>query len=412
MWPFSTEVAGEAHAAFDHKTIYDQVHHGNGPSSLSGAVGSWQDDISTKFDEIHGLITTGLSQAHAAWQSSAADAFHGDVTPMAQFVLDAKQIAHTVGKVHEDQVTHFTDVRDKMPAPVEVTASDDWLSRGLAHITGDKTDKEIQEQQAMDASDNAARIYSDYRTSTTSTTSNVTVFPVVPQSNGIDTIPPEQPGDPLPHHPGDPGPLGPGGGPRTPHDTDQRGLVDRSPGQLPPGGTKLQDAPPSTPTPGPNPPIWNRPPLPPPPPPIGTPPPVIVPPPGVPIGDRDQPPGSGRGPGGSGRGPAGVSGGAGGSGTSGRAGSGSGPRPGGPGSGAGLGELEERGLAGRTAAGAPGRAGAAGGPGVGGPAGRGKGSKGEEDLEHTNKFLEPTDEHWGTGEKTVPPVIGEPGYQP
>ncbi len=44
--------------------------------------------------------------------------------------------------------------------------------------------------------------------------------------------------------------------------------------------------------------------------------------------------------------------------------------------------------------------------------GRGGKGKGEEDLEHTNKFMEPTDEHWGTGEHTVPPVIGDPGYQP
>jgi hypothetical protein len=44
-----------------------------------------------------------------------------------------------------------------------------------------------------------------------------------------------------------------------------------------------------------------------------------------------------------------------------------------------------------------------------GAAGRGKG-KNEEDQEHVNKFMEPTDEHWGTGEKTVPPVIGDPDY--
>jgi hypothetical protein len=46
-----------------------------------------------------------------------------------------------------------------------------------------------------------------------------------------------------------------------------------------------------------------------------------------------------------------------------------------------------------------------------GAAGRGKG-KGEEDQEHLNKFMEPTDEHWGTGEKTVPPAIGDLGYEP
>jgi len=42
--------------------------------------------------------------------------------------------------------------------------------------------------------------------------------------------------------------------------------------------------------------------------------------------------------------------------------------------------------------------------------GRGKG-KDEEDQEHLNKFMEPTDEHWGAGERTVPPVIGESDCQ-
>jgi len=47
---------------------------------------------------------------------------------------------------------------------------------------------------------------------------------------------------------------------------------------------------------------------------------------------------------------------------------------------------------------------------MGGPAGRGKG-EGEEDQEHLNKSMEPTGEHWDTGENTVPPVIGRPGYE-
>ncbi|GAA0621802.1 hypothetical protein GCM10010174_45770 [Kutzneria viridogrisea] len=413
MWPFDRQIAGEAHAAFDHKTIYDQLQGGRGPGELSTAVGNWQTDVGERFDHIHGLITAGLRKASAIWEGSAADSFHGDVTPMAQFVLDAKQVSHSVGQSTQDQANHFADVRHKMPPPVKVEATDTWLSRSWTHLGGGKTDAEQQEQAAMEASDKAAGIYADYRNSSTSTTTAVASYPMVPQSNGIDAIPPQQPGGPLPYNPGDPGPLGPGGGPRTPRSTDQRGPANRPPAQLPPDETKLQDYP--TPTPGPvRPPSWDRFPIQPPPPPISTPgpPPVIVPPPGVPIGGPGEPPGSGRGPGGSGRGPTGPGGGAGSSGTGGRSGSGGGPRGGGPGSGTGLGELGERGLAGRGAAGAPGRAGAAGGPGVGGSAGRGKGGKGEEDLEHTNKFLEPTDEHWGTGVKTVPPVIGDPGYQP
>ena len=64
MWPFDREVPGQAHAAFDHKTVYAQLHGGS-PSALSSAVGNWRDDVGAKFDNIHQLITTGLKKATA-----------------------------------------------------------------------------------------------------------------------------------------------------------------------------------------------------------------------------------------------------------------------------------------------------------------------------------------------------------
>jgi uncharacterized protein YukE len=406
MWPFDREIPGDAHAAFDHKTIYTQLHSGSGPSSLSTAVAGWQSKIGSQFDDAHQLITSGLRTASAMWEGAAADAMQGDVAPMAQFVLDAKDVSHTIGQSTQSQADHFADVKNKMPPPVEITATDSWLSRGWSHLTGGQTDAEAQEQQALQASDAAASVYADYGNNSTTATTTMSAYPAVPQSNGIDAAPQQQPGGPVPYKAEQQGPAGRGTG----NPVQQQDFRGQQP--VPPvnhDAPPVDTSPPTTiqhvpvggpPTPGPPggfPPVADpvRPPG-------GT-------PPINPIGFYG-PPGPGGGPDGSGS----TGGGRGGS------SSGFGARGGGTGgtgnlagrgASAGPGPLEEAGPGGRAATGAAGRPGTAGSPGMGGPAGRGKG-KDEEDHEHLNKFMQPTDEHWGTGEKTVPPVIGDPDYQP
>lgn len=409
MWPFDREVAGEAHAAFDHKTVYQQLHSGSGPSGLSNGVAAWQSEIGGQFDEAHGLLTAGLKTASAEWEGAAADAMQGDVTPMAQFVLDAKEVSHSVGQATQTQADHFADVKAKMPPPVEVTSTDSWLSRGWSHLTGGQTDAEAQEQQAMEASDRAAGVYADYRNNANAAT--VQQYSVVPQSNGVDAAPPQQTGDPVPYKGGDGYQPGPNSGPYSPHVVTPPGSSGPPGGQQPPVGgppggrpTEIQHVtvggPPTGGPPG-RLPVSG--------PPTGQPP--IGAPPIEPIGFYG-PPGGGGGGGDSFGGSSGGRGGASSEfGGRGGAGAGSGGALGRGGS-AGAGALEEGGPGARTAAGAAGKPGAAG-QGMPGAAGRGKGKgKGEEDQEHLNKFMEPTDEHWGTGEKTVPPVIGDPSYEP
>lgn len=406
MWPFDREVAGDAHAAFDHKTIYQQLHTGTGPGGLSTSVASWQSDIGGQFDETHSLITAGLKKASAVWEGVAADAMQADVAPMAQFVLDAKDVSHAVGQSTQDQASHFTDVKNKMPPPVDVTATDSWLSRGWSHLTGGQTDAEAQEQQALAASDHAAALYSDYRNNSTTATT-VTSYPTVPKSNGIDAAPAQQSGGPIPYKPTQPGPVSHGtSGPMQPNDFRTQQPVAPVNHDAPPVDTQppttIQHVPVGGPPSGP---------------PGGMPPggePIRPPgggtPPIDPIGFYGPPSGGGPGGGADGYSSAGGSrNGSPGFGARGGASTGGTSNVPGRGGSAGAGPLEETEPGGRPG-GAPGRPGTAGTPGMGGPAGRGKG-KGEEDQEHLNKFMEPTDEHWGTGEKTVPPVIGEPGYE-
>ncbi|MFI9388565.1 WXG100 family type VII secretion target [Kutzneria sp. NPDC052558] len=407
MWPFDREVPGDAHAAFDHKTIYTQLHNGTGPSSLSTAVAGWQSKISSQFDDAHQLITSGLRTASATWEGSAADAMHGDVAPMAQFVLNAKDVSHTIGQSTQSQADHFADVKNKMPPPVEVTATDSWLSRGWSHLTGGQTDAEAQEQQALHASDAAAAVYADYNNNSTTATTTMSAYPAVPQSNGIDAAPPQQPGGPVPYKVEQPGPVGRGSSnPLQPQDFRGQQPIpplghDAPPvDTLPP--TTIQHVPVGGP-PTPGPPGGFLPVTDPVRPPVGT-------PPINPIGFYG-PPGGGGGPDGYGSTSGGRGGSSSGFGARGGAGAGGTGNVAGRGGSAGAGPLEEAGPGGRPTAGTAGRPGTAGSPGMGGPACRGKG-KGEEDQEHLNKFMEPTDEHWGTGEKTVPPVIGDPDYQP
>ena len=403
MWPFDREVAGEAHAAFDHKTIYQQLHGGTGPGGLSTSVASWQSEIGGQFDEAHSLITTGLKKASAVWDGAAADTMHSDVAPMAQFVLDAKDVSHAVGQSTQQQADQFADVKNKMPPPVDVTATDSWLSRGWSHLTDGQTDAEAQEQQALAASDHAAAIYADYRNNSTTATT-VASYPTVPQSNSIDAAPQQQPGGPVSYKSEQPGPVG--GTPQPNEHRIQQPVTpashDTPPADTPPP-TTIQHVPVGGPTP-PGPPGGTSP--------IGDPvrPPGGGTPPIDPIGFYGPPGSRGPGDGPDSFGGTGGSRGGSSSDSAARGGVGTGNFPGRGGS-AGAGAVEEPGPAGRTAAGTPGRTGAAGSPGFGGPAGRAK-DKGEEDHEHLNKFIEPTDEHWGTGEKTVPPVIGEPGYEP
>jgi hypothetical protein len=124
--------------------------------------------------------------------------------------------------------------------------------------------------------------------------------------------------------------------------------------------------------------------------------------------------GAGRGAGGVGGPGAGGGRGAGGVGAgAGRFGPGGAAAAGAFGPGGAAGQLGES--AGRAGGGAggfgPGGAGAAGGRGAGGAggmAGGAGGAKGEggDDLEHTSKYLQPSDEYFGDGTMVAPPVIG------
>ncbi|SHH01238.1 PPE domain-containing protein [Streptoalloteichus hindustanus] len=436
MWPFDRKVPGTPRAAFDHQRIYDELHGGAGTGGMSNAAAAWRERVGARFNEVDQLITETMKKVSPIWQGQAAEAFTSGLSPMAQFVRDAKSVSESMAQVVSDQTNHFTAVRDSMPAPVKVTATDNVFSRGWNHLWGDKTDAEKQEEAAQQSSDAARALYTRYTDSTESTTTNLASYPAAPKvtveagdqttsshNNRIDYPQTSdhrgRTGDDNAYRPVDARPFG-SERPVEPRPFEQNHFQDNS--RPPGGGNTNVDPPRARPLPGDDPALVNKQsiipapgPTPPPPPPVfppGGPAPVGGPPPGFGPGPF---PGPRPGPGGFGpRGGFPGGGSASGGFAGGRPG-GVGGGPGGPGQGGGplgRGGFAGAGMPGQGPAGfgpqgasAPGRPGAPGTAGAPGMAG-GRSGQGGEDAEHENKYVQPTDEHWGDGRKVPPPVIG------
>jgi hypothetical protein len=426
MWPFDSKTSGHPHAAFDHQKIYSQLQSGIGPSGLSTAVGDWQTQVAAAFDRAHTHLTDMANKIDPVWQGEAAEGFRDSTTPLVDFVDAAKTVSQSMGNTTGSQADHFAAVKNSMPAPVKVTATDSALSRGFHDLFGGTTDAEDQEQDALNKSDEAARIYADYHDNSTSNTASLPEYPVAPQTTNVTVHDPGVTEGSIeykhePTQPMGPDPRTGANGPRTGSPVPgaqpfQHGAGD--PGQQTTNTSSV------APLPTPQPPIvdpgldlraphmiapWT-------PPGYDQPNPPFVGAPGLgPIGgDQDRFGGGSR----SGRGPAGFGGAEGeeslgsdrggpGARRPGTAGPGGGPRSEGPGRGgtaAGVGFEAEGTPQARMGTGAPGRPGASGAPGMGASGSR---SRSEEDSEHHTKYLIPTDEHWDQGPPVAPPVIGE-----
>ncbi|MCP2259562.1 PPE-repeat protein [Streptoalloteichus tenebrarius] len=440
MWPFDRKVPGTPRAAFDHQRIYDELHGGAGPGGMSSAAAAWRERVGTKFNEVDSLITETMRKVNPVWQGQAAEAFTSALSPMAQFVRDAKAVSESMAQAVSDQTNHFTAVRDSMPAPVKVTATDNVFSRGWNHLWGDKTDAEKQEEAAQQNSDAARALYMRYTESTESTTTSLAPYPVAPKVTVDTSDQTTTSHDNRIDYPGTSDHWARRGGDDSDRPTytrptyyerpvDHRPQDEQNqfPNQRPPGGGAVVDPLGSRPLPGDEPALVSKQSVVPPTGPTPPPPPVV--PPGGPTPVGGPPPGFGpvpfSGPGGFGpRG--GFSGGGtpGGGlpgGRFGGVGGGPGGVPGGPGGPGGPGQGGPLGRGGFAGAGmpgqgpvgfgpqgsaAPGRPGAPGTAGAPGMAGARPGGQGGEDSEHENKYVQPTDEHWGDGRRVAPPVIG------
>ncbi|NGY62115.1 PPE domain-containing protein [Lentzea sp. NEAU-D13] len=400
---------------YGHPELYKMINSGPGVSASIPVEQGWK-TIAATLAQIDGDLHQALGKMGADWESDAADAAQGALSPLAQWAGFAEQGATTMESSARLQGEYIADARKKMPEVVPVTTEKPGFMDmavgaltgpvGMAHVVGQQLDHEKQEAAADNAAAQAVKVMEDYQSDSRWNSSTLGEFPQPPQVV-IDTPPPADTGTGstrVGYTPtGAPSPSGNTGTTNpawaTPPSTQQHVSTGWTP---PPTDTTHVS--------------WTQPPTPPPPPPVHTPPPTSfpqptpqpTPTPGGPVFTRPSTdvPGGGRG-GQSGNVRGGQLGGGKAFGPmSGSLGSSGQQGPMKPGGLPGMGGAEGmRGGAMGSGAGAAGKGGAAG-AGAGGGA-HGQKGEGEDDIEHkAADYLVETDDVFGDDRMVAPPVIG------
>ncbi|MGW6443993.1 hypothetical protein [Lentzea sp. NPDC055074] len=421
---------------YGHPELYKMINSGPGVSASIPVEAGWK-QIAASLAQIDADLHAGLTKMGAGWESDAADAAQGALSPLAQWAGFAETGATTMESSARLQGEYIADARKKMPEVVPVTTEKPGFLDiaggaltgpvGMAHVINQQRDHERQEAAADNAAAKAVQVMEDYQSDSRWNSSTLGDFPTPPQVV-IDTPPPGDTGtgstrvgytEPTGMGPSGTGTTTPSWSTGSPTQTTTTGQV--STGWTPPPTDTTHTSwtqPPTTVAPPTHtPPPTNLP--------TPTPPPTSTPVPGGPVFTRPGTGGPG-GPGGPGRsgGPGGPGGsssvrggqlGGGGksfgpmSGSLGSAGQQGAMKPGGmPGGMSGLGSgpdaLRGGGAAGAGTAGA-GKGGAAGMAAGGGA--HGQKGEGEDDIEHkAADYLVETDDVFGDDRMVAPPVIG------
>ncbi|MFD5828982.1 PPE domain-containing protein [Lentzea sp. NPDC060358] len=440
---------------YGHPELYKMINSGPGVSASIPVEQGWK-AIAATLAQIDGDLHTGLAKMGAGWESDAADAAQGALSPLAEWAGFAETGATTMESSARLQGEYIADARKKMPEVVPVTTEKPGLLDiaagaltgpvGMAHVVSQQLDHERQEAAADNAAAQAVKVMEDYQSDSRWNSSTLGEFPNPPQVV-IDTPPPADTGT---------------GSVRAGYSSPSAAGYTPAGGNT--GTTHASWTPPTTTTGNPvttwTPPTdttnvsWTQPPTtvppintPTPPPNLPTPTPHPTPtptPPGGPIFTRPGTGGPGTGgPGGPGKGGSGgpvkggpVKGGPGGPGTGGGKGLGGvrggplgsgsgkafGPMSGSLGSSGQQGALKPGGLSGMgpgagsgpggaAGGGVAGKGGAAGAAGKGGAMGaggaHGQRGEGEDDIEHkAADYLVETGDVFGDDRMVAPPVIG------
>ena len=462
-WLFGGEDPGASQ--FEHQKIYQEVESGPGVAAVSRAAGDWRDEISKSFTDADSALDRVLRESNTAMQGNAGSALQDSATPMTKATRESVDVAAKVGASVEQQATGSADFKHKFPQPhkvppLELGVTDFVNPMQVALETGVHQAHQMKHDEVEQR---AREEYDSYTKASNERVNSIPQFSPVPTFHGdvsaAETRPPEKVGS-------DTGYTGQG---LTPGDTDSTRKGGVSPlvnqpadlgkdGPAGSGSAWWGDGPPPT----------KGIPLPAPAPPPGTPGPDKLN--GwsgytyAPYrtdgdnrtgrngdnrqggsgqnnrrggsgtdnrrggsGERQGGTGSRTGTGGGGRGGGGTGGlgagrgGVGGGGVAGRVGGvgGGGVAGGGSVSGNQLGAGGRAGVGGLGGAGgaaggasssaASGGAGARGGAMGGAMGGAGARGQGSEDQEHTNKYVEATDEAWADLDlpKVAPPVFGD-----
>ena len=418
---FENEIAGTARpAGWDAATIYAWLMDGAGPEATTDRSRDAWEDIAKRYDGVRETVRQALRDGQVAFEGEAGDTMAQRVEPLAGHADTAQQAATSTADAISQQGTDFRDARNQVVPPVAVP--DKPFLNDLAPW---ETDYDEAKAGARAADEHDIRVLSSYGDATRSNVGGLPQFEQppsvtpqldIPSSSTAQVSSSSQPiggvGGAAGGLVGVGSPAGVGG---QPGPVAQPGVVG-----VPGGGSAIGTTPPGGGFAGGGAPTR-----------LGLPgaaggvgsvaggprgsSPVLPAP--VPLGPGGTDGASRerwrqtKGPGLFGNSNAGRPGAGSGAGPGSRSGTGSG---GGSATGkapeadAGKGAAGARGgtaTASGTAAGTTGGRGAAGAPGAG-MVGGGAARRGEEDQEHTTKYLEKTDDHWGDGRSVAPPVIG------
>ncbi len=385
---------------FNHPEKYKQIHEGAGHDEMTKAAEELKGAIKTHFGKAQELLDTANRDANVAWEGQAAEQFGNSTKPMTSFLTNAQSTSQAAGDSVDRQVDGFLTVRNSMPEPKKVDATDSLAEKGGAWLVGGETDLQQQEREATEAAEAAKQTYSTYDNTIRPEVQNPPRFDPPPGQSGDQGQGSFDRGGAI----NSPMGVGSGGSPGAGGSSGGIGGVGGGSG-IGSGGSSVPDTPAGSgsswaPSPGSVSPLPAAGPGP-----VGT--------------------GGGGAGGGAGLGmmPGGMgAGGAGGAGAGGRAGAGG---MGAGRAGAGAGAANQPGAGGRSGVGTPGGgmggagagaggasakgAGAGGRGGMGGGMGAGRGAQGGEDDEHEHpSWLEEQDDVWlNDMPRTAPPVFGE-----
>lgn len=401
-WLFGTrEIPGHAQAEFDHPKVYGEVESGPGVAAASRAAANWRDRVSAAFGAADGDLDRVLKKFDVVMQGAAGEQAKDAVTPLSQVTRQSIEVAAQVGAAVEQQAQGSADFKYAFPPPFQVPPDNiGWTDYVNPIAYGFKTEvRAAHEEHHHQVEAQARQQYESYTRASNDRANTVQRFE--PPPTFIADI---APADTAPVHKVDPNTGYTGATTTTPTSTGQPSsdrtgspteVPSRTPGQpIVPNGQSMSPVPQSPAESGS---AWATSPA------AGT---TPLPGTGVPtspgvggggfVGGAVIPRGSTSGPGVAGR----VGGGTGtGRGVGGLGGSALGPG----GSSGGGGSTPGGAAAGGNATRRGGAGAAAGG------AGAGRGKREDEDKEHVNKYVAPTDDAWGELglPKTAPPVFGD-----
>lgn len=421
-WLFGKD-DGQAQADFDHPKVYDEVDTGPGVAAMSQAAASWREKVSTAFSDADAALARVLKDADVLMRGASGDQAKDSVTPLSRATQESIEVAAQAGDAVQQQAQASADFKNQFPPPHQVPPSNMGFGDYANPVAfGYKTGVRMGHEKAHDETEKQARQqYETYTQNSNQRVGAIHRFDPPPKFAGDVSSAASGSGQQVATATG----VSAGNGTGTPTGQSAMPSVDATSPES--GANTAASAPaesgsasaalPTTGTAAAAPAAGS---------PAGAPAPSPASGPGVPgaspapgpggvFGGVSIPPGgAGGGSGAPGRGgvPGGapVRGGAPGSGNGGGNAGGNSRVPTGgrlPGGGySGVGNPATPGGNASTAGSSSARPGQAG---VGGTAATGRGQRDEEDQEHTNKYLQPTNEAWEDLDlpKVAPPVLGD-----